>query len=88
MTRLLFILLFSFGLVFADIKLDNIPVQPATFKWSDFSLDYIALTGGLSPESLNIFDLSYHFKYKKNNLFSSLLELWFIILQMIYFQCL
>ena len=69
MTRLLFILLFSFGLVFADIKLDNIPVQPATFKWSDFSLDYIALTGGLSPESLNIFDLSYHFKYKEKQSF-------------------
>ena len=40
-----------------------------TFRLSDISLDNISYTFGLSPESLNIFDLSTHFKYKQKQSF-------------------
>jgi len=64
MTKLLFIFLFLFGSVFADTKLDN-SEDPVT----DISLENISFTFGFSPESLNIFDLSTHFKYKQKQSF-------------------
>ena len=69
MKRILFItLLFPFGSVFADTNLDK-SEKPVNFRLSDISLDNISYTFGLSPESLNIFDLSTHFKYKQKQSF-------------------